>query len=73
MVIAHKPSKALLVDLLMESGETGRPVAELAKELPGEFDSTELSKQTSQARRQLQSIYQQEDLLLTFLRKIGRL
>ena len=73
MVIARNPSKALLLDLLLESRETGRPVAELAKELPGEFDSTELSKQTSQARRQLQSIYQQEDPRLTFLRKIGRL
>jgi hypothetical protein len=69
-VIAHNPRKALLVDLLLESRETGKPVTELAKKLPGEFEPLKLSKQVSRIRRELESAYEQEDPLLTFLRKI---
>ena len=71
MVAAHDPVKVLQLSLLSESKETGIPVAELARRLPGGFDGIDLSKKVSRLRNKLDGI-SETDPYLTFLRKIGR-
>jgi hypothetical protein len=71
MVAAHDPVKALQLSLLLESEETGIPVTELARMLPGGFDEIDVSKRVSRLRNKLDGI-SETDPYLTFLRKIGR-
>ena len=71
MLVARDPAKALQLSLLLESRETGIPVAELARRSPGRFDAIDVSKKVSRLRNKLDGI-SETDPYLTFLRKIGR-
>ena len=70
MLAAHDPVKALQLSLLLESKETGIPVTELARRLPGGFDEIDVSKKVSRLRQDL-SVVSENNPHLKFLRKIG--